>query len=244
MMSRKTQMILVTAAVASFATVAVAWTVWELSKSRSYQLFGELVTRVETLDSAVALTFDDGPVPGYTDSVLALLADSSVPATFFVVGAELAEHADLARRILRAGHELGNHSYSHQSLVFKTPTYVRQEIQKTDSLIRAAGQHGVIHFRPPYGKRLVVLPWLLSRAGRPTVLWDLEPDSYSSFARDPGLIVDHVMRNVRPGSIILLHVETPGRVTGRAALPSLIGSLRAAGYELVTVSELTRRASS
>jgi len=244
MMSRKIRTTVVTVTATSFAMLALAWAVWELSNSRSYQLFGELVARVETLDSAVALTFDDGPVPGYTDSVLTLLADSSVAATFFVVGEALAEHADLARRIVHSGHELGNHSYSHHSLVFKTPTYVRHEIHSADSLIRAAGQHGAIPFRPPYGKRLVILPWVLARAGRTTILWDLEPDSYPAIARDPAQIVDHVLRNVRPGSIILLHVENPGRASGRAALPSLIGSLRAAGYEFVTVSELMRRASS
>jgi peptidoglycan/xylan/chitin deacetylase (PgdA/CDA1 family) len=244
MMRRKTRLRLATTAVVALVTLFLAWAVWQLSNSRSYQLFGDLVTRVETQDSVVALTFDDGPVPGYTDSVLAVLVDSGVVGTFFVVGAELEQHGDLARRILQAGNELGNHSYSHHPLVFKSPTYVRHEIQTTDSLIHAAGQHGAIPFRPPYGKRLVVLPWLLAQAGRATVLWDVEPDSDPAIARDPARIVDDVLRNVRPGSIILLHVEIPRRAPGRAALPNLIGSIRAAGYEFVTVSELMRRAKS
>jgi len=126
-------------------------------------------------------------------------------------------------------------------MVFKTPGFVRREIAETDSLIRAAGQRDPISFRPPYGKRLVVLPWILSRAGRPVVLWDLEPDSDPEVGRDPRRIVARVLNYVRPGSILLLHVETPQRATGRAALPSLIGSLRAAGYRLVTLSELMRR---
>lgn len=240
-MGRKGRFILATTVVASTGALCLAWAGWHLSKSRSYQLFGTLVTRVETADSVVALTLDDGPAPGFTDSVLTILADSNVRATFFVVGVPLAEHVDLARRIAQAGHELGNHSYSHHRLVFKTPAYVRHEIQSTDTLIRAAGQRGAIHFRPPYGKRLVILPWLLSRSGRTTVLWDVEPDTYPEIARDPARIVDHVVRNVRPGSIILLHVETLGRAPGRAALPTLIGALRAAGYEFVTVSELMLR---
>lgn len=234
---------LVTGSAAVAGVLVLAWGGWTLSKSRSLQLFGELVTRVATADSVVALTFDDGPVPGYTDSVLAILADSSVHATFFVVGGAVAAHPDLARRAVSAGHELGNHSYSHHRMLFKTPGYVRREIHDTDTLIRAAGERGLIHVRPPYGKRLVILPWLLSRTDRLTVLWDLEPDSYPAIAREPGRIVEHVMRGVRPGSIILLHVETPGRGPARAALPPLIGALRAAGYELVTVSELLRRGS-
>ena len=226
------------------AALCLAWGAWQLSKSRSYQLFGKLVTRVDTADSVVALTFDDGPNPVYTDSVLAILADSSAHATFFVIGGALARHRDYGRRIVAAGHELGNHSYSHQRLIFKTPSYLRREIGATDSLIRAAGQEAPISFRPPYGRRFVILPWLLSRAGRATVLWDLEPDSDPEIGRDPTRIVDHVLRNVRPGSIVVLHVEVPSRAPGRAALPSLIGALRAAGYELVTVSELLRRAKS
>jgi chitin deacetylase len=223
--------------------VGLAWAGWRLSKSRTHQLFGDLVTRVETADSLVALTLDDGPNLEYTDSVLAILADSNVRATFFVVGAALARHLDLGRRIVDAGHELGNHSFSHQRMVLKTPGFVRREVEVTDSVIRAAGQRGAIHFRPPYGKRLVMLPWFLSRTDRMTVLWDLEPDSYPGIARDPGRLVDHVLARVRPGSIILLHLEGSTRASGRAALPRLIGALRAAGYEFVTVSQLMRGAS-
>jgi len=217
---------------------------WELSNSRSYQLFGELVTRIEVADSLVAITFDDGPIAGVTDSVLATLALRHARATFFVVGSALAQHPDLARRMHEAGHELGNHSYSHRALVLKTPAFVRREIADTDSLIRAAGQSGPIHVRPPYGKRLVILPWLLSRENRATILWDLEPDSYPDIARDPARIVEYVVKNVRPGSIILLHVEIPRRTSERVALPALIDSLQRAGYEFVTVSELMHRARS
>lgn len=221
--------------------IAVVWAGWTLSKSRRYQIFGELVTRVETADSVVALSFDDGPVPRYTDSVLQVLADSNVRATFFTIGAALREHPDIAARIVSAGHELGNHSYSHHRLVLKSPGYVRREIRETDSLIRSAGYRETILFRPPYGKRLVVLPWILSRDDRPLILADLEPDSDPRNARDAARIVEYVERNVRPGSIILLHVEVPSRAAGREALPSLIGKLHAAGYRFVTVSELMRR---
>jgi peptidoglycan/xylan/chitin deacetylase (PgdA/CDA1 family) len=219
----------------------VVWAGWNLSGSRKYQTFGELVTRVETADSVVALTFDDGPVAHYTDSVLAMLADSNVRATFFTVGAALRDHPDLAIRITRAGHELGNHSYSHRRLVLKTPGYVRREIEDTDSLIRTAGYRETIYFRPPYFKRLVVLPWILSREDRPIILADLEPDSNPQNAGDAARIVDYDVQNVRPGAIILLHVEIPSRTAGREALPRIIGALHSAGYRFVTVSELLRK---
>lgn len=229
---------LVLVLLAAFVVVRAGW---DLSNSRKYQTFGELVTRVETADSVVALTFDDGPVPRYTDSVLALLADSNVHATFFSIGSALREHADLAARITRAGHELGNHSYSHRRMVLKTPGFVRREIEDTDRLIRSAGYSETIYFRPPYGKRLVVLPWILSRDARPIIPADLEPDSNPRNADDAARMVEYVVQNVRPGSIILLHVEIPSRTAGREALPRIIGALHAAGYRFVTLSELMRR---
>jgi peptidoglycan/xylan/chitin deacetylase (PgdA/CDA1 family) len=220
------------------AALALAWSAWNLSGSRRYQLFGELVTRVATTDSVVALTFDDGPNGRHTDSILQLLADSNVRATFFAIGTALSEHPETAARIARAGHELGNHSYSHQRMLLKSPAFVRREIQDTDSLIRSAGYDETIHVRPPYFKRLVVLPWILSRDERPVILADLEPDSRY---RDAARMVEYVRQNVRPGSIILLHVEVPSRAAEREALPGIIGAVHAAGYRFVTVSELLSR---
>ena len=223
----------------SLLTVAVVFgalvAAWRLSGSRSMQLFGELVTSVPVSDSVVALTFDDGPVPLYTDTVLAVLRQEGVRATFFVTGNSVARNPYLARRVLRNGHELGNHSYSHRRMVLMSPSTVREEVETTDSLIRAAGATGPIHFRPPYGKRLVVLPWYLSRSDRATVLWSLEPDSWFSRHTD---MVSHVSDNVQPGSIILLHAEIPARAEGRAALPLMIRELKQRGYRFITVSEL------
>jgi peptidoglycan/xylan/chitin deacetylase (PgdA/CDA1 family) len=81
--------------------------------------------------------------------LLHVLADSNVHATFFVIGSSLAGHLALGRRLVEAGQELGNHSFTHHRLVFKTPGYIRHEVAATDSLIRAVGQHGEIPFRPP-----------------------------------------------------------------------------------------------
>lgn len=211
---------------------------WSLHKSRTVQVFGDLVHAVATEDSVVALTFDDGPAEPYTDSILELLEDSGVPATFFVLGSSLVRHPGLARRILEEGHELGNHSYTHRPLVARSPRVIRYEVEATDSLIRAAGSTGRVHFRPPYGKRLVGLPLYLARTKRTTVLWTLEPDSWYRTADE---MVAYVLENVRPGSIILLHVEMGSRREERAALPRIIEGVTALGYEFVTVSELITR---
>jgi peptidoglycan-N-acetylglucosamine deacetylase len=220
---------------AAIALMLLAVGGWRLHKSRSFQLMGELVAAVATSEPLVALTFDDGPSPRHTPDILALLERERVRATFFVVGQAVEEHPDLARRIVEEGHELGNHSYSHRPMVLMRPRTVRTEVERTDSLIRAAGFEGPIRFRPPYGKRLVVLPWYLSRTNRATVLWSLEPDTWH---RDADAMVCHVLDKVRPGAIILLHVEMSARSAEREALARLIPALRSRGYRFVPVSEL------
>jgi len=214
---------------------ALTWGAWQLSKSRQHQLVGTLLTRVATSDSLVALTFDDGPGAIYTDSVLDLLDRLNVKATFFMVGSSIAHHPDVAARVHQHGHELGNHSYTHARLVLKSPGRIRHEVETTDSLIRAAGQSSEPFMRPPYGKRLVGLPWYLARRGRPVILWSLEPDSYRA---DADGIVRYVLERATPGAIILLHVEMPGRAAGRAAVPGIVKGLRAQGYRFVTLTEL------
>jgi peptidoglycan/xylan/chitin deacetylase (PgdA/CDA1 family) len=216
-------------------TLLLGWGGWKLSGSRSHQLFGEMLTQVQVEDSIVALTFDDGPGAVYTDTVLAMLDEFDASATFFMVGRALEARPEVAARVVAAGHELGNHSWSHARMVLKSPGFVRREIEETDARIREAGQEGEIFFRPPYGKRLVVLPWYLARAGRPAVLWDLEPDTWFTAADD---MVEHVLDRVRPGSIILLHVELEARREGRRALRQLVPALQARGYRFVTLSEL------
>jgi peptidoglycan/xylan/chitin deacetylase (PgdA/CDA1 family) len=117
---------------------------------------------------------------------------------------------------------------------------VRTEVLRTDSAIRAAGADAPIHFRPPYGNRLVMLPWYLARTERTTVLWTLEPDTWY---RSAGQMADHVLANVAPGSIILLHVEMESRGEERAALRSILEGLGERGYAFVTISDLLTRSS-
>ena len=219
-------------------TLALLFGVWQLSKSRSFQLYGELITRVETQTPLVALTLDDGPTPTGTRRTLALLDSLDVRATFFVTGRALERHPDHGRRIVEAGHALGNHSYSHRRMILRSRAFVRREVERTDSLIREAGWQGEIPFRPPYGKRLLVLPHYLHQTGRRTVLWDVEPESYREVAASAERIAAHVLDRVRPGSIVLLHVMYPSRAESQRALPLIVSGLRERGYGFVTVQEL------
>ncbi|MBK8006499.1 MAG: polysaccharide deacetylase family protein [Gemmatimonadetes bacterium] len=209
-----------------------------LATSRTYQLFGRLVAHVPRATPIVALTFDDGPTEGPLDSLLATLAAHEVRATFFVTGRELAAAPHAARRLVQAGHELGNHTYSHRHMVLRSPRTIRREIETTDSLIRVAGYPGPIYFRPPYGTKLLGLPWYLARHHRTSVTWDVEPDSYREVSQSAEGIVRHVLARVGPGSIILLHPWYRSRATSLAAVGPLLDSLQARGYRVVPLREL------
>lgn len=217
--------------------IVAAFATYRVMDSRTYQLFGTLVDRVDTEEKVVALTLDDGP-SATTPEVLQVLADADVPATFYVTGREMTEQPELGRAIVESGHELGNHTETHRRMVFVGDDTVAQEIESTDTAIRAAGYDGEISFRPPYGKKLLALPRYLDSHDRTTVMWDVEPDSASS---DTDEIVRIALDETRPGSIILLHVMYPSRASSLEAIPGIVDGLRAEGYRFVTVSELLGR---
>jgi len=220
------------------AAIAVTAAAYKISKSRTFQFFGDIVPRINTRQKVVALTFDDGPTPGVTEELLSILNKEGVKATFFVIGAELERNLEEGRKIVAAGHELGNHTYSHKRMVLKTPSFIESEIERTDQLIRQAGYQSAIHFRPPYGKKLVLLPYFLSRTSRKTITWDVEPDSYPEIAADSDKIVAHTLEKTRPGSIILLHVMYKGREESLKAVEGIIVGLKGDGYSFKTVSEM------
>ncbi len=208
------------------------------SNSRTTQLFGDIIARVETDKPVVALTFDDGPSARFTKDVLTVLKDRDVKATFFLIGKETAENLPQARLIADAGHEIGNHSYSHSNMAWMGPASVKDEIERTDAAIRAAGYKGEILFRPPYGKKLLTLPWYLSQHDRKTIMWDVEPESFPEVADNPDALAKYVIDNARNGSIIIMHVMYRSREVSRQALPLIIDGLRQRGFEFVTVSKL------
>lgn len=218
--------------------IAGLFGIWQLTNARTFQLFGDLVARVDTDQAVVALTFDDGPTTDYTQPVLEILKVHDVRATFFLTGREAAQNPAGVRAIADAGHEIGNHSWSHNRMILMSPTTVREEIENTDAAIRDAGYKGELHFRPPYGKKLVALPWYLAQNDRTTIMWDVEPEADPVTAADPQAMADYVIANATNGSIIIMHVMYERRGTSRQALPALIDGLKARGFKFVTVSEL------
>lgn len=225
-------------------TASLLYALYLTSKSRTFQFFGEIIARVETDQKVVALTFDDAPSP-YSDSVLEILADKQVPATFYVIGQNLERYPEQGKAIALAGHELGNHSYSHQRFLLKSYAFVDAEIQQTNELIRQTGYSGEITFRPPFSKKLFMLPWYLARHHTKTVMFDVEAETYlpqsATDTEKRNFIVDHTLQNTKPGSIILLHPFCESCGSTRDAIGPIVDGLRAQGFQLVAVSQLLKQ---
>ena len=215
--------------------IGVCFALFQISKSRTFQFFGEIYPRVETSNKVVALTFDDGPARPYTDEILKILREENVKATFFLTGSGIEENPGETEKIIADGHEIGNHSYHHERMILVTPNFVKNEIERTDELIKKSGYQGEILFRPPYGKKLFVLPWYLSNHHRKSITWDVEPETYFTKSED---IVKNVLENTRNGSIILLHVMYDRRAESMRSVKPIIEGLKEKGFEFKTVSEL------
>jgi len=183
----------------------------------------------------VALTFDDGPSPEVTPKVLAILEEKNVRATFFMIGRRVVASPDLARRIVRAGHAVGNHTHSHPALFcFLTPRRLHREIQQAqDAILQATGVRPSI-FRPPVGLRHPLLRPSLEHASLELVLWRLR--SYDTRKVTAHELRTRILTRVQPGAIILLHDRPgPGSSSMLASLPGVIDALSAGGFDFVTV---------
>ena len=220
-------------------SVVLALSAWNIGKSRTFQIFGKIVAKAETDEKVVALTFDDGPWnEEYTSQVLGMLEEHDVTGTFFLNGLGIQQNRQAALDIVNAGHQIGNHSYSHKRMMFIGLDEVKQEIDSTTALIREIGFDGEIYFRPPYGKKLFVLPYYLNSEGIETITWDIEPESYPEIAKNSVAIAEYVVEKSSPGSIILLHVLGSKNNESREAIGPIIEGLKAKGYKFVTVSQL------
>lgn len=216
----------------------VGYSILQLSKSRTFQLFGELIYRADTSKKVVALTFDDAP-SAHTTEILKILKEKNIVATFYVIGQSIEKYPSQTSDIVKDGHELGNHSYSHKRFILKSQSFIQGEIEVTNKLIRTAGYSGEITFRPPNGKKLFGLPWYLSKSNIKTIMWDVEPDTYHP--GDTENITKFTLANVKPGSIILIHPFcTDVCLADREALHEIIDALKIDGYSFVTISDMLK----
>ncbi|MDQ2857390.1 MAG: polysaccharide deacetylase family protein [Candidatus Eremiobacteraeota bacterium] len=230
----------------------VAYFGYEIVEAPANQLFGKTIVQGAPSEREVALTFDDGPNPPYTDRILDVLRDERVSATFFVVGRAAAAYPATLRRIVREGHAVGNHTWDHPHLIVESPAAVRSQLLRTDAVIaKITGVHTHL-MRPPFGARDFAVIGEAHKLGYRVVMWSVPlPNDWEQ----PGdaTIARRVIDNVVEGSIIVLHDGNRGmlcardrRLTARdcdrgqdvAATREIVRALRARGYRFVTIPDL------
>ncbi|MGH9430216.1 MAG: polysaccharide deacetylase family protein [Terriglobia bacterium] len=207
------------------------------------QLFGPGLVRGPAGSGRVALTFDDGPTPPDTDRILDILHAARVTATFFVNGKQVDRFPETLRRIQAEGHTIGNHTYSHPFLYFKTRARIADEIDRTQESIKKVTGEGPKLFRPPYGVRWFGLFPVLRDRHMKNIQWS-NPSFDWVKRNSPGKIARKALDGIADGSVILLHdgcgAHEPGQVDRSrtvAALPSIIEEVRNAGLRFVSVNE-------
>jgi cellulose synthase/poly-beta-1,6-N-acetylglucosamine synthase-like glycosyltransferase/peptidoglycan/xylan/chitin deacetylase (PgdA/CDA1 family) len=192
----------------------------------------------------VVLSFDDGPDPKYTPQILDILKRENVKATFFLVGSRAELYPDLVRRIVREGHEIGNHTYTHPNVGLIPESQVKVELNATQRLIEAICGRSTTLFRPPYNadanpnKAEEIQPLLLAQdLGYWIALEDIDTEDWSR----PGVakILERVRNGrVEGGNIVLLHDAGGNREQTVEALPEIIEYLRNRGDETALISNL------
>ncbi len=214
--------------------VLLLFSSYKSMNSRTYQVFDGLTSHQKTNRKVVAVTFDDGPTKN-VEQILPLLDKYNAKATFFLIGNELEKNLKEGQKIVEAGHQVGNHTYSHKRMIFKSPSFIKREIEKTNQLICQIGFKGQIDFRPPNGKKLFGLPYYLKKNQMDTITWDLEPDTYYTSVSDK---IDYVEKNVQPGSIVLLHPMYDDTWEELKVIEGILEHLSQEGYEFLTINDL------
>ena len=194
------------------------------------------VYHVDTAEKKIALTFDDGPHPRYTDAILKILAENDIKATFFEIGINIKQYPKATSHVIAAGHEIGNHTYSHTTMKHLSGKELQAEIEQTDQLLRELGYEQVSLFRPPQGICTDVLFDVMGRTGKRAILWNIDTLDWAHRSSDE--IVREIEKHVGGGDIILFHDYISGENTTIPAVKKLIPALKARGYQFVTVSEL------
>jgi peptidoglycan-N-acetylglucosamine deacetylase len=200
----------------------------------------------------VALTFDDGPFPEFTPTVLDILGQRGIRATFNVMGYNAEKHPDLIKAEVEAGHEIGNHTWTHLDLAYLTPAETRRQLMKGRQAIEDVAGVKTRFFRPPRGELTGVAARYSVQMGYDVLLWSLAGD-VPGF-EEPQAVIDHVRQGIAPGSIIALHdglgrgtfsLRSRGTASLRErrsaevkALPDVLDLAMERGYRFVTVGEL------
>jgi len=181
----------------------------------------------------VALTFDATYGDNQTPRLLQILRDNNIQATFFLSGIWPVRFPNLARDIAAAGHEIGNHSYTHPHMTQIPLTEVSNQIIRTNAVIRSITGVSPYLFRPPFGEFNQAILNTVARLGFVTIMWTVDSLDW----QDPGVdqIINRVVNNIQPGAIVLMHQAAPQTPD---ALPAIISRLRQQGYSFGTVTQV------
>lgn len=208
--------------------------------------YGETIKSVQVPNGKkhVALTFDDGPYPPYTQKLLAVLEEKQVKATFFMVGNNASQNPEVVTLVTSKGHEVALHAEEHKDFLKLNEQELVGNILRGKKLLEELTGKSVKYLRPPHGFRDWAVMEAASDAGLKVVNWSVIPRDWTN----PGAqeIADRVCKNVAPGAIVLLHdgdapEQTASREQTVEATALIIDELRKQGYNFVTVSQLLER---
>ena len=235
------QMVLIWAIAGAAVAVGLIVYAWSVPQ---WQVFGPALIRGAATRRHVALTFDDGPVSPFTEQILDILRARKVPVTFFVCGKNVERFPEIVRRIQAEGHTLGNHTYSHPFLYFRSRSDIRTEIDRTQEAIEKVAGLRPSYFRPPFGAGWFGLHPVLRERGLRLVQWSDTGRDWKGGAGTAADIVRETLQGLGPGSIILLHdgrrvypPQTVDQSNTVKALPEIIDAARSAGFTFVPLSE-------
>ena len=209
------------------------------------QWYGRTFTGLPSGTKRIALTYDDGPNDPHTVRLLDVLAKHDVRATFFLIGRFVQERPEIVREIVKAGHIVGNHTFTHPLLIFKSAGEIRGELSKCgDALQDAIGEHSNL-FRPPFGGRRPAVLSIARELGLEPVMWNVT--GYDWNAPPAAAIEQKVAKQIRGGDVILLHDgghKHMGADRSQTVLATdhLIKRYKSEGYEFVTVPEMMSKA--
>lgn len=230
------------AAMAGAATWAGFQTMWPTS-----QVYGRTFCGVKAGTKLIALTYDDGPNDPHTPHLLDVLSKHGAKATFFMIGRQVQERPNIARAVAAAGHEIGNHTYTHPNLIFCSRAQIEAQIRTCTRMLQdTVGEHSNL-FRPPFGGRRPEVLAITRRLGLAPIMWRITAFDWKP---DPAeVIVDRVSRRVHGGDVVLMHDGGhSGMGADRAqtviATDKIISRYKDEGYRFVTVSELMATANS
>ncbi|WP_168188788.1 polysaccharide deacetylase family protein [Thermoflavimicrobium daqui] len=208
----------------------------ELSHLKKYEKDDVVFNGKRDSEKWVALTFDDGPHPEYTEKILDILQKEKVKATFFLIGQNVKSYPKLVQKELDEGHVIGNHSWDHPFLPGLGKEAATANIEKAKKEIEKAVKKQVTLLRPPYGA-VEGIKKELKKSGSVIVNWDVDTNDWRE-GRTSEQIFEAVKKHVQPGSIILQHDGGGNRSATIQALPKIIRYLKEQGYQFATIDQL------